>query len=98
MARAPSFVLGAIARIARALRRRGRRMSEGTLSLVVRRTIRASAERLFALWTSREHLERWWGPPGVVCTSAEIDLRVGGRYRIANRLPDGRTLSIVGEF
>jgi uncharacterized protein YndB with AHSA1/START domain len=27
-----------------------------------------------------------------------VDLRVGGRYRIANRFPDGRTIWIVGEF
>jgi uncharacterized protein YndB with AHSA1/START domain len=29
---------------------------------------------------------------------AEVDLRVGGRYRIENRLADGRTVWIVGEF
>jgi uncharacterized protein YndB with AHSA1/START domain len=41
----------------------------------------------------------WWGPSAAVsCASAEIDLRVGGRYRIANRFPDGRLLWIVGEF
>jgi uncharacterized protein YndB with AHSA1/START domain len=34
----------------------------------------------------------------VTCSAAEVDLRVGGRYRIANALPDGKTLVIEGEF
>ena len=66
--------------------------------LVVRRTIRARPEALFAAWTDPQQLTRWWGPPGVTCTAAEIDLRVGGSYRIANRMPDGSTLWIAGEF
>lgn len=67
-------------------------------ALVVRRTIRARPETLFAAWTDPQQLMRWWGPEGVSCTAAEIDLRVGGSYRIANRMPDGSTLWIAGEF
>jgi uncharacterized protein YndB with AHSA1/START domain len=67
-------------------------------TLVVRRTIHASPERLFAAWTDPEQLRAWWGPEGVVCIGAEIDLRPGGRYRIGNRLPDQKVLWIVGEF
>jgi uncharacterized protein YndB with AHSA1/START domain len=72
-------------------------MSDG-ITLVTRRTIRASAERLFAAWTEPEQLRAWWGPRPVTCSGAEIDLRVGGRYRIANALPDGTTLVIEGQF
>jgi uncharacterized protein YndB with AHSA1/START domain len=68
------------------------------LALIVRRTIRASAERVFDAWTRPEHLVRWWGPRPVRCSGAEVDLRVGGRYRIANQFPDGKVLWIVGEF
>lgn len=72
-------------------------MTEGIV-LVTRRTIRASAARLFEAWTQPEQLRRWWGPRPVTCSGAEVDLRVGGRYRIANALPDGKTLFIEGEF
>jgi uncharacterized protein YndB with AHSA1/START domain len=41
---------------------------------------------------------RWWGPQGVACPAAEIDLRVGGSYRIANQFPDGKVIWIVGIF
>jgi uncharacterized protein YndB with AHSA1/START domain len=66
--------------------------------LVVRRLIRAAPERLFELWTEPRHLMHWWGPPGVKCSGAEIDLRAGGAYRIANRMPDGSTTWISGVF
>lgn len=69
-----------------------------TVTLTVRRTIRASAERLFEAWTQPEQLKKWWGPASVECIDAKVDLRVGGRYRIANQFPDGKVLWIVGEF
>jgi uncharacterized protein YndB with AHSA1/START domain len=66
--------------------------------LVVRRTIRAAADQLFDAWTQPLQLCAWWGPRPVTCSNAEIDLRVGGRYRIVNALPDGTSVAIEGEF
>jgi uncharacterized protein YndB with AHSA1/START domain len=68
------------------------------MSLAVRRLIRATPERLFDAWTRGDELLKWWGPHSVQCTAAEVDLRVGGRYRLANRFPDGAMLWISGEF
>ena len=73
-------------------------MTDSTITLVVRRTIAARATRLFAAWTEPEQLRHWWGPGGVVCVDAAVDLRAGGRYRIGNRMPDGSVLWIAGEF
>ena len=67
-------------------------------TLVVRRQIKATPEKLFAAWTRPELLMCWWGPEGVACPAAEIDLRVGGSYRIANRFPDGNIIWIAGMF
>ena len=72
-------------------------MSDGIV-LVVRRTIRADLQRVFDAWTRPEHLRAWWGPRPVTCAGAEVDLRVGGRYRILNALPDGSQVAIEGEF
>jgi uncharacterized protein YndB with AHSA1/START domain len=66
--------------------------------LRVRRVIAATIERVFAAWTQPELLRQWWGPAGVRCIAAEIDLRVGGGYRIGNEMPDGAVLWIAGEF
>jgi uncharacterized protein YndB with AHSA1/START domain len=68
------------------------------VTLVVRKTIRAKAERLFAAWTIPAQLKLWWGPQGVKCIEAEVDLRRGGRYRIANQFPGGKIVWITGEF
>lgn len=68
------------------------------ITLIVRRIIHATPQQLFDAWTQPEHLKRWWGPDPVRCVAAEIDLRIGGLYRIANRFPDGNILWIQGEF
>ena len=68
------------------------------VSLEVRRIIRAKAGEIFEAWTQPAHLKEWWGPSDVTCMDAQVELRVGGRYRIANRYPDGRIVWIVGEF
>jgi uncharacterized protein YndB with AHSA1/START domain len=72
--------------------------SPNRVSLVVRRTIQATPTRLFEAWTTADHLIRWWGPTGVECTEANVDLKVGGHYKLANRLPDGSVILIHGEF
>lgn len=67
-------------------------------SLVVRRTVRAGIDRVFAAWTEPARLTQWWGPEPITCPVAEVDLHVGGRYRLANRYADGSIVWIVGEF
>jgi len=69
-----------------------------TLSLVVRRVIKAPPEKVYAAWASASSLQQWWGPEGVTCPEAELDVRAGGRYRIKNAMPDGSVLWISGEF
>jgi uncharacterized protein YndB with AHSA1/START domain len=68
------------------------------MKLVVCKIILASPERVFAAWTQPEQLKQWWGPESVTCIAAEVDLRVGGRYRIGNRFPDGSVVWITGKF
>lgn len=41
---------------------------------------------------------KWWGPPDTDCTEAQIDLRVGGQFRLANKLPDGQVVWIAGTY
>jgi uncharacterized protein YndB with AHSA1/START domain len=68
------------------------------ITLRVRRTVRAEPARVFAAWTDPGQLQQWWGPAGAKCVAAQMDLRVGGSYRIGNQFADGRLLWIVGEF
>ena len=58
-----------------------------TQQLVLERTINAAPERVFDAFTDPEQLTRWWWPNGFTCPAAEVDLRVGGTYRLAMEWP-----------
>ena len=68
-------------------------------TLVVRRVLNATPERAFQAWTSPEHIQQWMRPePGMVVPLASMDLRVGGKYRIQMKMPDGEFFTAVGVF
>ena len=56
--------------------------------LVIERTVKASPERVFDAFTDPEQLMKWWWPNGFSCPAAEVDLRVGGTYRLAMEWPE----------
>ena len=52
------------------------------ISLKVSKAINAPRERVFAAWTQPELLHQWWGAHETFTVPiAEVDLRVGGKYR-----------------
>jgi uncharacterized protein YndB with AHSA1/START domain len=68
-------------------------------TLILRRMLNAPRERAFTVWTSAEHIQQWMRPePGMLVPMAIMDLRVGGRYRIQMKMPDGEFFTAVGEF
>jgi uncharacterized protein YndB with AHSA1/START domain len=58
--------------------------------VVVTRTFNAPARIVFEAWTRPELFRRWWLPKslGMSLRSCEMDVRVGGRYRLEFE-PDG---------
>lgn len=44
---------------------------------------------LFEAWTRPEHVRQWWGCDGSSIPVCEIDLRVGGSWKLVMRMPDG---------
>jgi len=52
--------------------------------LVVTRTINGPARLVFEAWTRPELFEQWWAPRslGMVLHACEMDVRVGGAYRL----------------
>ena len=53
--------------------------------LIVTRTFNAPARLVFEAWTTPELFKQWWVPKsmGMFLRSCEMDVRVGGRYRLA---------------
>jgi len=52
--------------------------------LVVTRTFNAPARLVFEAWTRPELFKQWWVPKsmGMFLRSCEMDVRVGGKYRL----------------
>ncbi len=52
--------------------------------LVVTRTFNGPARIVFEAWTKPELFKQWWAPKsmGMFLRSCEMDVRVGGRYRL----------------
>ena len=67
--------------------------------LQLRRWFRASPETVFRAWTRPEALKAWWCPHGWSAVAVEIDLRVGGAYRIGMRRAEpGSAVFVSGNF
>ena len=58
--------------------------------LVIRRTFNGPARIVFEAWTKPELFKQWWVPRsmGMSLRSCEMDVRVGGKYRLEFE-PDG---------
>ena len=67
-------------------------------TLEIRRTFAASRERVFDAWTRAEELRKWFAPGPLTTAVAESDLRVGGKYRITMRGPDGNEHTVRGVY
>lgn len=69
-------------------------------TLRLERTFQAPAEDVFNTSTNPEVLRRWWvANPAWRTPVADVDLRVGGAYRLSMEDPDAGTLHTVsGEY
>lgn len=66
--------------------------------LVLRWTYDAPRERLFEAWTTPQILKEFFAPGDAKVEDVQIDLRVGGSYRIAIRNPDGELWCVRGVY
>jgi uncharacterized protein YndB with AHSA1/START domain len=68
--------------------------------VVVRRTFDAPARLVFEAWTRPELFRQWWVPKsaGLALLSLELDVRVGGGYRLVFDLGDSRTMAFFGKY
>ena len=69
-----------------------------TSTLRLTRIFDAPCERVFDAWARRDHFIQWMCPPGVTITLMEIDVRVGGAWRIEGRNESGRVFSSSGKY
>lgn len=65
---------------------------------VIKRRVTAPRERVFRAWTDAQSLQRWFFPTvnDNAVPHAEVDLRVGGHYRITMHTSSGDIAAMVG--
>jgi uncharacterized protein YndB with AHSA1/START domain len=67
-------------------------------SLTIKRRLGAPPEKVYGAWTDPEKIIHWWGPAQAQMLSAELDPRVGGRFHIIFRTPDGEEHDVSGTY
>ncbi len=70
----------------------------GDNTVTVSHRVDAPRERVFEAWTEPEHIERWLGLEDFSPSVFESDLKVGGKWRLVFRAPDGRFQAVHGEY
>ena len=67
-------------------------------ALDLRRTYPVAPEKVWRAWTDPQTLKQWMGPSDGSVLVAETDVRVGGRYRIVMKAPDGEEHDVSGVY
>jgi len=68
--------------------------------LVVTRTFNAPPRIVWEAWTKAELFKRWWVPKSAPITllSCEMNVRVGGGYRLVFDAGGGKTMAFFGRY
>ena len=64
----------------------------------IAREFDAPKDLVYKAWTTPELIKRWWGAKRGVVTVAEVDLRVGGKWRYVAMTDGGFEVAFHGEF
>ena len=68
-------------------------------TITLSQTLKANIEAVFNAWTTVEALTKWFAPSDKFKTEVlELDVRKGGRYKIAMTDPDGKVHTAVGTY
>jgi uncharacterized protein YndB with AHSA1/START domain len=66
--------------------------------LRVSRVFSAPRETVFKAWSSADHIKRWFCPSGYSVPEATVEMRVGGRFEVCMRSPEGVDHWTKGRF
>ena len=66
--------------------------------LTLERHYPVAPEKVWRAWTDPQAVKRWWGPQPDPVSVAELDVRVGGRFRIVFGGPDGKMHECAGVY
>ena len=64
--------------------------AEPRRQIAIERRFRATPDAIWELWTTKDGIESWWGPPGFSVKVRSLDLRTGGQldYTMSASTPE----------
>lgn len=66
--------------------------------MTITRVFHAPVVLVWKAWTDPQFVSKWWGPKGFSCPTCKIDFRVGGKFLISMKSPDGQEFYNGGEY
>lgn len=66
--------------------------------ILITREFAAPRHLVYQAWTTPELIRRWWAGERGTVTLAEVDLRVGGKWRYVMEVDDSFEVGFHGEF
>ena len=67
-------------------------------SLTIERRLAASPATVYRAWTDPAQIARWWGPNVGDTSRAEMDVRVGGRFKVVTDAADSDRHEVSGVY
>lgn len=67
-------------------------------TLTLKRTFSAPIKLVWEAWTQPEHIAKWWGPKGMDTKVIEHNFKVGGNWKFAMTMPDGKEFITEGVY
>jgi uncharacterized protein YndB with AHSA1/START domain len=73
--------------------------AQGTQSVKLSQTFQFPVAQVYQAWVQPEALQQWFGRcEGVEIQKVEMDVQVGGKWRILSSSPDGHLKTVNGEY
>ena len=72
--------------------------AKADLTLLITQSFDAPRERVFDAWLEPEAISHWIGPRTISAKAELLEPRIGGRYRIFMRGPDGKGPVVAGTY
>jgi uncharacterized protein YndB with AHSA1/START domain len=66
--------------------------------LRISRRLKAPRALVFKVFTDPAHLVRWFGPEGFTVAACKVEARIGGKFYVDMRSPEGKPHRISGRF
>ena len=67
-------------------------------TVTMKRTFNAPVALVWEAWTQPEHISKWWGPQGMQTKVITHDFKVGGEWKYAMAMPDGKEFISEGIY